>query len=190
MILLQAESLEPPQMPADFALASFCVKSTESLELQNILINTLHQKSALSFTRQLSSSELSPARRPSAGRILLVEDTLINQKVVLNQLDVLGYHADCVNNGQECLDRLHEYQYDLILMDCQMPVLDGYQTTKIIKERERNQEGYGTKTHKTVIIGLTAYAMKHDRDKCLAAGMDDYLSKPVTLEVLDKMIHQ
>lgn len=190
LILLQAESLEPPQMPADFALASFCVKSTESLELQKILINALHQKSTLSFTRQLSPSGLSPIRRPSTRRILLVEDTLINQKVVLNQLDVLGYQADCVNNGQECLDRLHERQYDLILMDCQMPILDGYQTTKIIKEREKSQENYGTKTHETVIIGLTAYAMKHDRDKCLAAGMDDYLSKPVTLEVLDKMIHQ
>ncbi|MEB3830063.1 PAS domain S-box protein [Phormidium sp. CCY1219] len=113
--------------------------------------------------------------------VLLVEDTPINQKVILNQLDRLGAIADCANNGQEALDKLQERQYDIVLMDCQMPILDGYQTTQAIREAE------GSNPH-AIVIGLTAYAMKGDREKCLAAGMDDYLSKPVSLEDLSNTI--
>ncbi|MBK4730469.1 PAS domain S-box protein [Oxynema sp. CENA135] len=114
-------------------------------------------------------------------KILLVEDTPINQKVSLNQLQVLGYQADCANNGQEALDRMAEQEYDLVLMDCQMPVLDGYETTRRIRQQEGNDRH-------TIVIGLTAYALKGDREKCLAVGMDDYLSKPVSLEDLTRVL--
>jgi PAS domain S-box-containing protein len=110
-------------------------------------------------------------------KILLVEDTPINQKVILNQLKVLGYAADCVENGQEALDCLAQQHYDMVLMDCLMPVLDGYKTTKALRDRE------GSSRH-TPIIAMTANAMKGDRDKCLEAGMDDYISKPVDLDQL------
>ena len=115
--------------------------------------------------------------------ILLVEDTLVNQKVITHQLKRLGYDTDCANNGEEALKKLEKTNYNLILMDCQMPVLDGYQTTQAIRLRE------GQKQHRT-IIGLTAYAMKGDRQKCLKAGMDDYLSKPVTLKELNTVIQK
>lgn len=114
-------------------------------------------------------------------RVLLVEDTPINQKVVMNQLKVLGYVADSVNNGQEALEKMAQCSYDLVLMDCQMPVLDGYQATQRIREME------GLDRH-TLIIALTANAMVDDREKCLAAGMDDYISKPVSLSELGKVI--
>ncbi|HEY9838306.1 MAG TPA: response regulator, partial [Vampirovibrionales bacterium] len=110
-------------------------------------------------------------------KILLVEDTPINQKVILNQIKVLGYAADCVENGQEALDCLAEQHYDLVLMDCLMPVLDGYKTTKALRDRE------GSSRH-TPVIAMTANAMKGDREKCLESGMDDYISKPVDLDEL------
>ena len=122
-------------------------------------------------------------RKSRPVEILLVEDNPINQKVVLNQLKLLGYRADCVNNGREALDKLGEKSYNIILMDCQMPVLDGYRATRLLRERE-GREGH------TVTIGLTANAMKGDREKCLAAGMDDYLSKPVSMERLSAVLEK
>ena len=145
---------------------------------------------------------------PAPLKILLVEDTLINQKVVLNQLAVLGYQADCVQNGQEFLDKIAKASYDIVLMDCQMPVLDGYQATKALRQlegsdtptaRSRDPDfGASAQSNATprsrerhlVVIGLTAHAMKGDREKCLAAGMDDYLSKPVMLEDLQAVLLQ
>jgi CheY-like chemotaxis protein len=118
-----------------------------------------------------------------AGQILVVEDTPVNQKVVLNQLRLLGYEADCANDGREALAQWEQGHYALIFMDCQMPVMDGYRATQILRQRE-GEEG------QTIIIGLTAYAMKGDREKCLEAGMDDYLAKPVSKDDLAAMLEK
>lgn len=114
-------------------------------------------------------------------RILLAEDNLVNQKVALKQLQNLGYKADVVANGEEVLQLLDKIPYDLILMDCQMPILDGLETTK---EIHRWQESAFALGHRPVVIAMTANAMKEDRQMCLNAGMDDYLSKPVLKEKL------
>ncbi|MEH1784017.1 GAF domain-containing protein [Nostoc sp.] len=114
-------------------------------------------------------------------RILLAEDNLVNQKVALKQLQSLGYSADVAGNGKEVLQLLEQIPYDLILMDCQMPVLDGLETTK---EIHRWQESSFVSGHRPVVIAMTANAMKEDQQMCLDAGMDDYLSKPVMKEKL------
>jgi PAS domain S-box-containing protein len=114
-------------------------------------------------------------------RILLTEDNLVNQKVALKQLQSLGYSADVAGNGKEALQLLEKIPYDLILMDCQMPVLDGLETTK---EIHRWQESRFASGRRPVVIAMTANAMKEDQQMCLDAGMDDYLSKPVMKEKL------
>ncbi|OUL29538.1 ATPase [Nostoc sp. T09] len=114
-------------------------------------------------------------------RILLAEDNLVNQKVALKQLESLGYSADVAANGREVLQLLEKIPYDLILMDCQMPILDGLDTTK---EIHRWQESAFASHRRPVVIAMTANAMKEDKQMCLDAGMDDYLSKPVMKEKL------
>jgi PAS domain S-box-containing protein len=160
----------------------------------------------------LESPALKPSTAAHQGRvkILVVEDTPSNQKVILNQLKVLGYEADYAVNGKEALDLLMRCTgggetreecsttgnrvanssspslptpYDIVLMDCQMPVIDGYEATRLLRAFE------GESRH-TVVIAMTANAMGGDREKCLAAGMDDYISKPVSLAELDGVLER
>ncbi|MEL7037864.1 MAG: response regulator [Cyanobacteria bacterium J06592_8] len=109
----------------------------------------------------------------------MVEDYIDNRDLLLMFLDELNCQIDCVENGQEFLDKISEQDqdYDIVLMDCQMPILDGYEATRQFRQQEGNQKH-------TIIIGLTAHAMESDRQKCLEAGMDDYLCKPFMQEEL------
>ena len=123
-----------------------------------------------------------PFEAATSARILLAEDNLINQKIVTKMLQKLNYRVDAVDNGKQALDALREIPYDLILMDCQMPEIDGYETSRRI--RLQKDLAYSS----IPIIAITANAMKGDKEKCLDAGMNDYIIKPVKAEILSAVI--
>ncbi len=114
-------------------------------------------------------------------RVLLAEDNLTNQKVAMKIMEKLGFQTDLVENGLEAVDAVREGSYDIVLMDCQMPEMDGYAATRTIRTLE-------TESRKIPIIAMTANAMEGDKEKCIEAGMDDYIAKPVDpMEVQEKI---
>jgi CheY-like chemotaxis protein/HPt (histidine-containing phosphotransfer) domain-containing protein len=121
------------------------------------------------------------ARRRS--RILLAEDNLVNQKVALKALEKLGYAADVANDGAQALQATREKRYDLVLMDVQMPVMDGMEATRQIRDAQSGSLNPGV-----IIVALTAHAMAGDKQRCLDNGMDDYLAKPIKAAELHEMI--
>jgi CheY-like chemotaxis protein len=132
-------------------------------------------------TLQSHSPDVAGAVR--ALRVLVAEDNMANQKVALKMLTKLGCRADVVANGQEAVDALRTVPYDLVFMDCNMPDVDGFTATEMIRKMEANDKH-------TVVIAMTANALKGDRDRCLAAGMDDYVSKPVSQKALEDIVNE
>ena len=130
---------------------------------------------------QASSSE--DQRRPRRYRLLLAEDNLVNQKVARMTLEKLGYHVDIVADGEAALDAWASGDYDLILMDCQMPILDGYAATREIRRRESSG-------NRIPIIALTAHAIGGAEEESQASGMDAHLTKPVQREQLQRLLAQ
>ncbi len=172
--------------------SGYLIKPVKTSKLLDCLLTTLepvltvkaaitNNKATKKITKPVKNNQEEVKPDHSHIKILLAEDNLVNQKVALNQLKILGYKADTANNGQQALDKLEEINYDIVLMDCQMPVLDGYQATEKLRQKE------GDSKH-TVVIAMTANALKEDREKCLSAGMDDYISKPVNMQDLGNLL--
>jgi two-component system sensor histidine kinase/response regulator len=152
-----------------------CFKPVRQSILFDCLTKALLESSAT--LQPAAGSSAAPRPQPQKARVLIAEDNPINQKVALVQLEQLGYDAEAVPNGHAVLEALDRTPYDIILMDCQMAEMDGYETTRRIRARRGN-------FRQPYIIAMTAHAMAGDSEKCLAAGMNDYLSKPVQLDAL------
>ncbi|MCC7014010.1 MAG: response regulator [Planctomycetes bacterium] len=130
----------------------------------------------------LPASSAAPASNARSGaKVLLVEDNRVNQMVARRMLERMGHTVALAENGREALELTAEQQFDVVLMDCQMPEMDGYEATRAIRVREAG-------ARHLPIVAMTAHAMVGDREQCLAAGMDDYLTKPVRAEDLDEVL--
>jgi PAS domain S-box-containing protein len=131
----------------------------------------------------ITRHSLSEAQAQSRGRILVAEDNPVNQKVAVKMIEKLGHRVDVAGNGREAVEALERIPYAVVLMDCHMPVMDGFQATHAIRRHERG-------SRRTPIIAMTANAMQEDRKQCLDAGMDDFLSKPVASKSLAETLNR
>jgi CheY-like chemotaxis protein len=178
------QTLSPAELKAA-GIAAYLVKPVKHARLLDCVVNAMGGKNTCKLTVVATTSTSSePSPVPEKVLILLAEDNRVNQKVALARLQKLGYRADAVVNGVEALEALRHSPYDLILMDCQMPEMDGYEATHAIRQAEKSVERRCLWNSPIYIIAMTANAMAGDREKCLAVGMDDYLSKPVLVPEL------
>jgi PAS domain S-box-containing protein len=164
----------------DLEIANCLSKPVKQSQLYDALVNIFNQEKIQQNTLELKTdnitTDLNLAKKLPL-RILLAEDTVVNQKVALLMLNKMGYRADIAANGLEVLDALQRQTYDVVLMDVQMPEMDGMEATQRICQQWLESE-------RPYIIAMTANAMRGDREACLAVGMNDYISKPVQLEEL------
>jgi len=172
-------------------IAACLVKPIRQARLLESLLDVMSASGALSATRGEPEGDttvllLDPAARHV--RLLLAEDNAVNQRVALKQLKKLGFSADAVSNGSEVLAALQRIPYDIIIMDCQMPEMDGYEVTKRI--RQSGSESYIHLRSAPYIIALTANALDGDRERCLQLGMNDYLTKPLHLHELEVVLQR
>ena len=164
---------------AALGLAACLFKPVKAAQLREALVTAI----APANDSLDGSSRATPARRAIKARVLVAEDNVVNQKVALLQLRRLGCYGDAVGNGLEAVKALKQIPYDLVLMDCQMPELDGFEATRVIRAS-------GSAHRNIPIVAMTANALDGDRDRCVAAGMNDYLCKPVKIEDLATMLER
>jgi CheY-like chemotaxis protein len=180
--LLGANAKPDEAMMREARINSYVAKPVGQRELFDALTVALaHDAIPLARSAMLQrpqSRELPPdvaLEQRRNVRILLAEDNFLNRKLTLSQLEKLGYSADAVANGKEAVEAMARAPFNVILMDCQMPIVDGYEATIEIRKQKK----------RVYIIAMTANALDGDREKCLAAGMDDYLAKPTKQEDLE-----
>ncbi len=180
IMLTSLGSRLPDETLADARIAKCLQKPVRQSELFNAIASVLLD----SKPRPRNIEPLrEPPRTPAVRlRVLVAEDNPVNQKVALRQLQKLGFSADAVGDGSEAIEALSRHGYDVVIMDCHMPEMDGYEATRLLRQRPSLAQTY--------VIAMTANAMQGDREKCLAAGMDDYISKPTRLTDLEAALNK
>lgn len=165
--------------------AGYLTKPIKQSQLFDVIVTVLGQEESETKKQPKPRVTCNPVahRKLRQVRILLAEDNPTNQKLAMALLGKAGYSVEAVENGKLAVDALKQSEYDLVLMDVQMPEMNGFEATQAIREME------GDRRH-TPIIAMTAHAMKGDRERCLKAGMDDYVSKPIEPEQLSKVIEK
>jgi signal transduction histidine kinase/CheY-like chemotaxis protein len=170
---------ESPELKKLFSY--YVNKPVKHTQLAEVIAKILSPDKKNESKKSADFEKLGETAKKYPFTILLVEDNMINQKLITNVFKLLGYKTDMAANGIEALEALKRKYYDLIFMDIQMPLMNGYEATRIIVEHRREE--------RPLIIAMTANAMAGDREKCIEAGMQDYISKPMKIEILIKVIH-
>jgi len=173
------------------------VKPVRQSQLFDGIMNAI--AAAAPSSERTATGPPAPSTRPAAAtpvarrrdiHVLVAEDNMVNRIVVAEMLKRSGCKCDAVENGREAVEAVFERRYDLVLMDCQMPEMDGFEATHAIRQREARAETSGERAGRIPIVALTANAIKGDRERCIEAGMDEYLSKPIDPQKLQAVIDQ
>jgi len=174
----------PPSAIKAQGLSGILSKPVINMDLHKAMAIIIDHGKAFEATQGLVTQSSLQALKADTNKLLLVEDNLINQEVAKSILEEFGYSIDTAENGEIAINMLKQNPpYKAILMDCQMPVMDGYQTTQNIRLGLAGEDN-----QKIIIIAMTANAMKGDREKCLDSGMDDYLTKPLDILKLEELL--
>ncbi|PAK13265.1 response regulator [Burkholderia ubonensis] len=181
------EMMDSIQVAQELGIDARLTKPLHGSDLYACIASAMH----VTPPRLPSSAPLADEAEPDGGplpgaasaRVLLVEDNAVNQQITLAMLEDTGYAVAVAENGRQALERLANERFDIVLMDCQMPLMDGFEATELLRRREAE-----TGAPRLPMIALTANAISGDRERCLAAGMDDYLSKPFRRDVLLKLL--
>lgn len=183
MMLSSAGRQEDAVRCREVGVAAYLTKPVKQSELLDSILNALDlQPETLNATIPAPDAALQPIARPL--RLLLAEDNSVNQRLAVRLLEKRGHHARVVGNGRQALEAWRGEPFDLILMDVQMPEMDGFEATAAIRAEEQERGGH------IGIIAMTAHAMKGDRERCLAAGMDGYLAKPLQPQEMMRVIEE
>ena len=167
----------------ELGLFAYLVKPIRQNELRDAIARSLDRRAPQNALKVVPPAvERRTPRSTAALQVLLAEDNTVNQRLASRLLEKRGHRVTVANNGQEALNLLDRSSYDLVLMDVQMPLVDGLEATRLIRDREK-----GTGTHQP-IVALTAHAVKGDEERCREAGMDGYLAKPIRPQELDAVL--
>ena len=174
LVLLTSVSYRGSAGDAEQAgFSAFLVKPIRQSQLYDCIATVMGMAARPEPARLITRESLREAQAQVRARVLVAEDNLVNQRVAVRMLEKLGCRVDVATNGLEAVEATGRILYHCIFMDCQMPEMDGYEATRVIRQREARTGA------RIPIVAMTANAMESDRERCLVAGMDDYVSKPV-----------
>jgi CheY-like chemotaxis protein len=190
MVILTSMGFSPDSdEEAQLDIAWRLSKPVRKGELFTALAGALHNVAPKSDLPSMPEHPAASVHQIDA-RILVVEDNAVNMEVTTAMLNAIGCRVEGAENGRLGVERLARERFDLVLMDCQMPIMDGFEATRKIREGEEATTSGGVVVDRLPIVALTAHAMPGDRDKCIAAGMDDYITKPFTKDEMARLLNE